>query len=239
MIEILLLMIERAWARLVFRLFGRTFACPVCHLVLAAIDADGNGLMVCPVCGAVLEIENVYGHIVPVVLDMELHRPQPKARLHPLATHLPIGLFPFALLGAAGLFLASVLPILGVPAALAGLAHRAPVLAQAVLVLLVLSVGFALATFASGWWDWTFRYRQRPYWQVRLKIACSGIFLGLGSLAIALHATGLVFVAGSGLMALGSPLGLISGVVYLGALSAAMVVLATLGHVGGTLVFGR
>ena len=119
------------------------------------------------------------------------------------------------------------------------LVQRAPVLADAVLVLLVISVGSALCTFASGFWDWAFRYRRRPYWQIRLKIVFSIVFLGLGSLAVALHAAGLVFAAGSGLMELGSPLGLLSGFLYLGALSAAMILLATLGHIGGTLVFGR
>lgn len=239
MIDILSKLIERTSAKLMRRFFGRTFACPVCHLVLAAIDANGNGLLVCPVCGAVLEIEDVYGHIVPVVLDMELHRPQPKARLHPLATHLPIGLFPFALLGAAVLLLASVLAGTGVGLALGSAMQRAPVLADAVLVLLVAAVGSAVATFASGLWDWAFRYRRRPYWQVRLKIAFSAAFLALGGLAIALHAAGLVFATGSGLMQVGSPLGLLVGLLYLGALSVGMVVLATLGHVGGTLVFGR
>jgi uncharacterized protein YbaR (Trm112 family) len=239
MIEMVRKLIERTSAKFVRRFFGRTFACPVCHLVLAAVDANGNGLLVCPVCGAVLEIENVYGHIVPVVLDMELQRPQPTARLHPLATHLPIGLFPFALLGAAVLFLVSLAPNALALGRVASLVHRAPLLADTVLVLLVLSVGFALTTLASGLWDWVYRYRQRPYWQIRLKIAFSIAFLALGGIAIALHAAGLVFIAGSGLMALGSPLGLTLGLLYLGALSAAMVVLATLGHLGGTLVFGR
>ena len=85
--------------------YGPTFRCPVCHFVLATVDADGNRVLVCPVCGAVLEIEEVYGHVVPVVMEMEILRPQPKARLHPLATHLPIGLFPFALLGHLGAIL--------------------------------------------------------------------------------------------------------------------------------------
>jgi hypothetical protein len=239
MIELVKKLIQRTSAALVRRFFGRTFACPVCHLVLAAIDADGNGLLVCPVCGAVLEIENVYGHIVPVVLDMELKRPQPKARLHPLATHLPIGLFPFALLGAALMLLASLLPRAGSSVGLAGLVSHAGVLADSVLLLLVVSVGAALTTLASGLWDWVFRYRKRPYWQIRLKIVFSIVFLVLGGLAIVLHASGLVFAADNGLMSLGSPLGLVVALAYLGVLSTAMVALATLGHLGGTLVFGR
>jgi len=239
MFEDLRKVVTRAADRFKRRFYGSTFRCPVCHLVLAAIDADGNGLLVCPVCGAVLEIEQVYGHIVPVVLDMEIFRPQPKARLHPVSTHLPIGLFPFALLGAAVLFLVSLLPAGEGDLALTGYVGGAPVLADATLVLLVLSVGFSALTFASGYRDWRVRYRGRPYRQITLKIVCSAIFLAVGAIAIALHASGLVFATGSGLMQLGSPLGLAAALAYLGALGTNMIVLATLGHVGGTLVFGR
>ncbi len=216
--------------------YGPTFRCPVCHLVLAAVDADGNGLLVCPVCGAVIEIEAVYGHIVPVVLDMELSRPQPKLRLHPLATHLPIGLFPVALLGALGLFALTLAARLGATGA--RLAAHAPAVAGAVLVLLAISVGAAVATLASGLWDWNFRYRRRTYRQIRLKIAGSLAFLAVGAAAIALHASGAVF-AGSGLMRLDTAAGLLAGGAYLLLLALNMVVVATLGHVGGTLVYGR
>jgi uncharacterized C2H2 Zn-finger protein len=219
--------------------YGPTFRCPVCHLVLAAVDADGNGLLVCPVCGAVLEVENVYGHFVPVVLDMELRRPQPKLRLHPLATHLPIGLFPFALLGALVLSGASLLAMAHIPHALAALIGRASLLANATLVLLVMSVGFSLATLVSGLWDWNFRYRRRNYRQIRVKIAFAIIFLVLGAAAVALHASGLVFSPATGLLQLGSPLGVVAAIGYLAMLAANMVVIATLGHIGGTLVYGR
>jgi len=217
------------------RFYGRTFQCPVCHLELALVDVNGNRLLVCPVCGVVLDVEEVYGHAVPVVLDVEVRRPQPKMRIHPLATHLPIGLYPFAVLGAGLLFVASILePVIKIP-----LFNRAPVLADATLVLLVLSVGFSVATFVSGLRDWSRRYRKRPYAQIRLKIAFSLIFLVLGGLAIALHASGAAFSATTGLVDLGSPLALMLAVVELAALGAGMVVVATLGHVGGTLVFGR
>ena len=219
------------------RFYGRTFQCPVCHLELAIIDVNGNRLMVCPVCGVVLDVEEVYGHAVPVVLGVEMHRPQPKTRVHPLATHLPIGLYPFAVLGAGLLLIASILaPV--VPG-LAPLLGRAPVLADATLVLLVLSVGFSVLTFVSGLRDWFRRYRRRPYAQIRLKIAFSVVFLVLGGLAIALHASGAAFSAATGLVDLGSPLAIALAVTELAALSAGMVVIATLGHVGGTLVFGR
>jgi len=219
------------------RYYGRTFRCPVCHLELALVDVNGNRLMVCPVCGVVLDVEEVYGHAVPVVLGVEVHRPQPKTRIHPLATHLPIGLYPFAVLGAGVLLIVSILgPI--VPG-LAPLLEWAPVLADATLVLLVLSVGFSVVTFFSGLRDWYRRYRRRPYAQIRLKIAFSVIFLVLGGLAIALHASGAAFSATTGLVDLGSPLALVLAVVELAVLGAGMVVIATLGHVGGTLVFGR
>ena len=62
------------------RYYGRTFQCPVCHLELAIVDVNGNRLLVCPVCGVVLDVEEVYGHAVPVVLEVELYRPQPRMR---------------------------------------------------------------------------------------------------------------------------------------------------------------
>jgi len=234
MIEDLRRIASRAADRFTRRYWGPTFRCPVCHFLLAAVDADGNALLVCPVCGVVIEIESVYGHIVPVVHDVEVFRPQPKARMHPLATHLPIGLFPFALLGAVVLFVASL--VAGWGAALGG---RAPVLADATLVLLVLAVVGALPTFASGLWDWNRRYRRRPYRQITLKIAGSIVFLAVGGLAIALHASGAVFSGATGLMQLGSPLGLLAALLYLGALAGNMLVVTVLGHVGGTLVYGR
>ena len=224
----------RATDRFTRRFWGPTFRCPVCHFLIAAVDADGNALLVCPVCGVVIEIESVYGHIVPVVHDVEVFRPQPKARLHPLATHLPIGLFPFALLGAAVLSVASLVGGLGV-----ALGARAPVLADATLVLLVLAVAGAVPTLASGLWDWNRRYRRRPYRQITFKIAGSIVFLVVGAAAIVLHASGAVFSGATGLLQLGSPLGAFAAVLYLGALAGGMLIVAVLGHVGGTLVFGR
>ncbi len=230
-------LVHKVAERFKSRFFGRTFRCPVCHLELAMVDADGNRLMVCPLCGVVLDVEVVYGHAVPVVLEVELNRPQPRMRIHPLATHVPIGLYPFAVLGVGLLLLASVLaPV--VPA-IGPLLARAPAVADATLVLLVLSVGLSIVTLGSGLWDWNRRYRRRPYWQVRLKIAFSVLFLVLGGAAIALHASGAVFSASTGLVDLASPLAVVLAAMELTALAAGMVVIATLGHVGGTLVFGR
>jgi hypothetical protein len=219
------------------RYYGPTFRCPVCHLELALVDADGNRLMVCPLCGVVLDVEEVYGHPVPVVLEVEVFRPQPKMRIHPLATHLPIGLYPFAVVGVVVLLLSSVLgPV--VPG-LGPLLDRAPVVADATLVLLVLSVGFAVVTFASGLRDWYRRYRRRPYAQIRLKIVFAIAFVILGGLAIALHASGAVFSESTGLVDLGSPLAVTLAALEMVILGVGMVVVAALGHVGGTLVFGR
>ena len=219
------------------RYYGRTFRCPVCHLELAMVDADGNRLMVCPLCGVVLDVEDVYGHAVPVVLEVELHRPQPRMRIHPLATHVPIGLYPFAVAGVGLLVLASFLaPVLpGIAPALS----NAPVVSSATLVLLVLSVGLSLVTLGSGLWDWNRRYRRRSYRQIRLKIVFSVMFLVLGTVAITLHASGAVFSASTGLVDITSPLAIVLAAAEVAALAAGMVAIATLGHVGGTLVFGR
>lgn len=218
------------------RFYGPTFRCPVCHLELAHADLDGNGLMVCPLCGVVLDVEAVYGHAVPVVLEVEIHRPQPKLRLHPLATHVPIGLFPFALLGAVVLAVVSLLSPF--TAGGGGWPVQASTVAGAVLVLLVVSVGASLLTVASGLWDWFHRYRRRPYRQISVKIAGSIVFVALGGMSVLLHLGGFVFSA-SGLVDLASPVHALAAVAYLVLLSVNMIVLATLGHIGGTLVFGR
>jgi hypothetical protein len=158
-------------------------------------------------------------------------------RIHPLATHVPIGLYPFAVLGAvllaAGSLVRPFFPAIG------PLLDSAPVVADATLVLLVLSVGLSILTFASGLWDWNRRYRRRSYRQIRLKIAFSVLFLALGGVAIALHASGIVFSAGTGLIDLGSTVSVVLAVVELALLAAGIVVIATLGHVGGTLVYGK
>jgi hypothetical protein len=201
------------------------------------VDADGNRLMVCPLCGVVLDVEEVYGHAVPVVLEVELHRPQPKLRVHPMATHVPIGLFPFAVLGVGLLLLASLLaPLLpGIQPLLA----KAPTVSGATLVLLILSVGLSVVTLGSGLWDWNRRYRRRSYRQIRVKIVFSIAFLVLGAVAIGLHASGAAFSATTGLVDLASPLAVVLAVAEMAALTAGLMVIATLGHIGGTLVFGR
>ena len=230
-------LVGRVSERFKRRFYGPTFRCPVCHLELAHADLDTNGLMVCPLCGVVLDVEAVYGHAVPVVLEVEIHRPQPKLRLHPMATHVPIGLFPFALAGAALLVAGSFLSRLA-----AGAGEwpvRPTTVAGAVLVLLIVSMGASVLTVASGLWDWTFRYRRRPYRQIAVKIAFSVAFVVLGAMAVALHASGWVFSPVTGFVDLASPTHVAAAAAYLLVLTANMVVLATLGHIGGTLVFGR
>jgi uncharacterized membrane protein len=221
--------------------YGRTFRCPVCHLELAYADADEHNLVVCPLCGVVIDIEEVLGHAVPVVHGVECNRPQPWARLHPMAAHLPIGLLPFAVIGATLLFVYSLVQIFwsSPPRCLQPLVSSLGLLEDVVLVLLVVSVAGSLPTFASGVWDWRQRYRARPYRQISLKIACSIGFVICGAAASVLHAFGLVFPDGSGLMHLASPLYLAAGLLYLFLLLISMVLVATLGHIGGNLVFGK
>jgi len=223
------------------RCYGTTFRCPVCHLELAYADLDGNGLVVCPLCGVVMEVEEVYGHTVPVINDVELFRPQPKSRLHPLAVHLPIGLFPLAVTGALFVLAISAIDLLwqDLPACWLAVIQRMPLIADATLLLLVLSVVFSAPAFAFGYRDWKRRYRGRPYRIIRLKIVFSALFLALGTVAAALHGAGLVMDPGTGLFDLASPANLVLGLVYVGLLAANLCVIATLGHVGGNLVYGR
>jgi len=231
-------LVGRVTERFKRRFWGRTFRCPVCHLELSLHDLDANGLVVCPLCSVVLELDLPYGHAVPVVHDVEIFRPQPKLRVHPMATHIPIGLYPFALLGALLLAAVSVAGVLGFGLR-PGVLGSTALIEQATLVLLTVSVAFSLVTAASGLWDWAFRYRRRRYAQTSLKIVFAAAFLAVGALAVALHASGLVFSQTTGLMNLATIGGVIAGLVYLGLLATGMVLLATLGHVGGNLVFGR
>jgi hypothetical protein len=223
------------------RAYGRTFACPVCHLELAFADTNGDGLVVCPVCGAVISLDAPYGHAVPVVVDMEIQRAQPKWRMHPLASHLPVGLYPVAWLGAALLLLVSILPAtagLSFPG-VAGPGGGALLLERATLVLLVLAVGLSPLTIGVGLWDWFRRYGRRPYRIITLKIVFSVAFVLLGAVTVALQAGGAVFSPVTGMIDVSSPLHALAVAVYFAVLSLNLIVVATLGHVGGNLVFGK
>jgi len=218
-------------------LYGRTFYCPVCHLELSEHDVDENGCLVCPLCSVVIELYETYGHFVPVVNDVEINRHQPKARLHPLATHLPIGLFPLAFLGAGVLLLISLfsrfsgMTAEGHPQ----FAWISRVIDNVTLIFLAIAVAASLLTFLSGYMDWKNRCGGRPYRVVTLKIILSAVFLPVGLLTVLLHPA--VFTAG--LIQIGGLLDLLAAVLYFVLISTGLFILATLGHVGGYLVYGR
>ena len=218
-------------------LYGKTFYCPVCHLELSFHDTDESGNLVCPLCGVVIELHETYGHPIPIVNDVEINRVQPKMRMHPLATHLPIGLFPFALLGGfILLFISAYSQARGIAVSNYEFWRNASlIIDQATTLFLFIAVASSALTFFTGFMDWKKRYGGRPYRIITLKIILSGIFLAIGVLLIAMHVS--IFTAG--VTAFGSVLSVLGAIVYLFLLAAAMFMLATLGHVGGYLVYGK
>ncbi|MFH2129897.1 MAG: hypothetical protein ABIK68_05945 [bacterium] len=218
-------------------LYGKTFYCPVCHLELSQHDTDENGCLVCPLCSVVIELYETYGHFVPVVNDVEINRVQPKTRLHPMATHLPIGLFPFALLGAGFLLLLSLY------GSFAGLnatnspffANISPIVGNVTLIMLSIAVVSSALTFLTGVLDWKSRYGGRSYRVITLKILLSGIFLIVGVVTVALH----LVVFNAGIISFDSLLAILAAIAYFILMGAGLFMLATLGHVGGYLVFGK
>ncbi|NQU63319.1 MAG: hypothetical protein HQ517_03400 [SAR324 cluster bacterium] len=219
------------------RIYGKTFYCPVCHLELSEHDTDENGCLVCPLCSVVIELHETYGHFVPIVNDVEINRVQPKARLHPMATHLPIGLFPFALLGAGFLLLLSLYgQITGLTVANNSFfAEISPIINNVTQIMLTIAVISSAITFLTGFLDWKYRYGGRPYRVITLKLVLSGIFLVVGLITVALHPV----VFNAGIIGLESVLSVLATLTYFIFMGAAMFMLATLGHVGGYLVFGR
>ncbi len=219
------------------RIYGKTFYCPVCHLELSEHDTDENGCLVCPLCSVVIELYETYGHFVPIVNDVEINRVQPKTRMHPMATHLPIGLFPFALLGAGFLLLLSVYGrFAGLTAANTPFfAEYSPIINNVTLLMLVIAVVSSALTFLTGFVDWKQRYGGRPYRVIKLKLILSGIFLVVGLVTVVLHPV----VFSAGIISFDSLVDVLTAVVYFIFMGAAMFMLATLGHVGGYLVFGR
>jgi uncharacterized membrane protein len=168
---------------------------------------------------------------------VEIKRIQPKRRLHPLATHLPIGLFPFALLGGFILLFISVYcKARGFVVADLRFWNNATLLIDnATFIFLFIAVVSSALTFLSGFWDWKTRYGGRPYRIITLKLILSAIFLGIGILLVALH----YFVFTAGVIAFGDLLNVLATFMYFILLSAGMFMLATLGHVGGYLVYGK
>ena len=218
-------------------LYGKTFKCPICHLELSEHDTDENGCMVCPLCSVVIELHETYGHFLPIVNDVEVERVQPKAKLHPLATHLPIGLMPLALLGAVFLLLASIyLKIAGISVNHSMfLSDYSATINNVTLIMLIIAVGSSALTFLTGFVDWRYRFSGRSYRVITLKIILSTLFLIIGAVSIALH----FVIFNGGIIALDNFMNIVAVIFYFGFMSAAMFMLATLGHVGGYLVFGK
>lgn len=232
-------LINKIMEKIKRKLYGKTFFCPVCHLELSFHDANKDGLLVCPLCGIVIEITEVFGHPLPVVHDVAIKRYQPKLRIHPLSTHIPIGLFPFALIGILFLFLVSIFnwfsPALGIELDESFLSLL-PLIKNISTLFLILSVSFSILTFISGYFDWYYRYEKRPYRIISLKIYFSIAFIVLGILAIFLQIGGLIFDING--LVLPDGKNILLAMFHFLLLIANMIILATLGHVGGLLVFG-
>ncbi len=218
-------------------LYGKTFRCPVCHLELSYYDTDENDCLVCPLCSVVIELHETYGHSIPIINDVEVERVQPKARLHPIATHLPIGLFPFALLGALFLLIASIYSqVSGITVSNSiFLSEYSPIIGNTTFLMLLIAVGSSALTFLTGIIDWKFRYGGRPYRVITLKIILSALFLVVGIGVIALH----FVVFKGGIIEFNNLVNILITGFYFMLLAIAMFMLATLGHVGGYLVFGK
>lgn len=218
------------------KIYGRTVTCPVCHLELSYADLDEHNFLVCPLCGVIIEEAGVYGHSVPVINDVEIYRPQSNLRIHPLATHLPIGLFPFAFLGALLLLIISIYTnIVGIGDLSSLWDGYLPIISNVIIVILFISTLSSILTFISGYFDWKLRYSKRPYRIISLKIYLSWLFLFLGTTMISLH--GIVFESGG--IAFSSFLEISATIIYFLFMTIALIALATLGHIGGYLVFGK
>lgn len=222
------------------KVYGKTFYCPVCHLELSFHDADKDGLLVCPLCGIIIEITDVFGHPLPVVHDVEIKRYQPKMRVHPLSTHIPIGLFPFALLSTFFIFIVSFFDILSSKTGFLldnSFFQYLPSIKKMADLFLIVSIIFSLFSFASGYYDWYWRYEKRKYRIISVKIYFSIFFIILGTLAFGLQISGLIFNH-SGFFIFQFP-NLLLGLVYFLTMFINMILLITIGHLGGLLVFGK
>lgn len=222
------------------KFYGKTFYCPVCHLELSFHDADKDGLLVCPLCGIVIEVSDVFGHPLPVVHDVEIKRHQPKMRIHPISTHLPIGLFPFALLGTLFIFFISIIQFFYSKGGFTldeVFLNYVPSVKKMSDIFLFISVFFSIITFASGYYDWYMRYEKRKYQMITVKIYFSFIFLILGIISFILQTSGFVF-SENGFLIL-NPLGIFLACIYFLLMLANMCIIATLGHIGGLLVLGK
>lgn len=195
------------------------FVCPICHLELHMHDVDENGLVVCPVCGAVLEVADSNGHKIPVVHDVEIKRPQPMFRLHTIATHFSIGLMPLALLSQV---IAFILYIYDGGA----FVQKSVEFEWIGYWLLMISFIGGLATFLTGYVDWKRKYRGRTYTIITKKIRLSIVMFVFLAVALLLRT-----MAEPGFSLIYS-LYFVSQVVSLG-------LIAAIGHYGGFLVYGK
>ncbi len=222
------------------KFYGKTFYCPVCHLELSFHDADRDGLLVCPLCGIVIEISDVFGHPLAVVHDVEIKRHQPKMRVHPLSTHIPIGLFPFALLGTLFVFIVSIIQFYysrdGYTLDVNFLRYI-PSIKKMSDVFLFISLVFSTVTILSGYYDWYRRYERRKYRMITVKIYFSFIFLILGVIAFFLQTSGFIFNM-NGFLIIKATSIVMAGL-YFTIMLINFCVIATLGHIGGLLVFGK
>lgn len=231
--------VDKLIDRIKTRIYGKTFRCPVCHLELSFHDINENGLVVCPLCGIVIEVADVFGHALPVVHNVEIKRHQPKLRIHPISTHLPIGLFPFSVLLSLFLVFASfLLPAFNnhcVAGVFMSYLSKINNISQ---FFLIIAVIFSVPAFLSGLYDWYFRYEKRRYKTITVKITLSIVFFVLGLLAFCLHHYGLVFSPETGLLTF-SMSNIFFAILYFILMLANMICLATIGHLGGLLVFGK
>ncbi len=222
------------------KVYGKTFYCPVCHLELSYHDVNKDGLLVCPLCGIVIELADVFGHPLPVVHDVEIKRYQPKLRIHPLSTHIPIGLFPFVLLVTVFIFFMTFFKYFFAPYGFyidESVLQYVPSLKKMADFFMVISLIFSILTFASGYYDWYFRYEKRKYRMITLKIYFSLLFVIFSAIALVLQMSGVVF-DGQGFIILNG-MGILFSLFYFLLMFINMCILATLGHVGGLLVFGK
>ncbi|MBT7368985.1 hypothetical protein HN814_12355 [Candidatus Woesearchaeota archaeon] len=178
-------------------------------------DLDDDGYLVCPVCGAVIEVAESGGHKIPIVHNVEIKRPQPLFRLHTFATHISIGLLPLAILAT---FIALILNISG---------HQNAIHFNKIGLLLVnIALVGAVATFATGWTDWKRKYRGRTYEIIRKKITLSIFLIILLTITKYLGCSG-------------TDIGSLKFYTYLGLQMVSMGLIGMIGHYGGYLVFGK
>jgi len=196
----------------------RIFVCPVCHLELSMADLDKEGYTVCPVCSVVLEVVISNGFPLPVVHDVEIKRDQPKFRTHSTSTHLSIGLLPVALL-------------FSVIALIMGQTSHAlfSYIEKLAFLLFLGSLAGSFLSFGTGFMDWKKRYRGRPYSVITTKIRLSIVFWIIGIIAAIVKIT-LVDID-----TIVSP----AYVVFLVMQVSMLWIVATVGHIGGNLVFGK